>query len=228
MADRINELERHNFNQSTGHNQKYTYLDPSKTTRVPNPALKAFQKNAVQSYFERQQQSGGKENLSTVIRGATATTPVSSGVGAMRPQSLPVNSPAAHQHSSRSSLPNNYQMAHAHLANNGALKVSPTASISSSQQQLNMLGSPAMLHSSMATTYHLATVATVYNGAQTTVASAVLSVPDTGGGMTETNGGISNGYLTGSQSMDALKSANESGVPPPPPRRGRSMVPLRR
>lgn len=94
-----------------------------------------------------------------------------------------------------------------------------------------MMGSPAMLHSSMAATYHLATAATVYNGPQTTVASAVTSVPDTGGGgsgMMDTNGGNGNGYLTGSQSMDTLKSANESGVPPPPPRRGRSMVPLRR
>ncbi|KAL5285823.1 SHROOM2 family protein [Megaselia abdita] len=33
----------------------YTFIDPSKTHRVPNTTLKAFQKNAVQSYFERQQ-----------------------------------------------------------------------------------------------------------------------------------------------------------------------------
>lgn len=69
VADRINELERQNQkqnqnqnqnnninNKSIANNQKYTYLDPSKTTRVPNMTLKAFQKNAVQSYFERQQQ----------------------------------------------------------------------------------------------------------------------------------------------------------------------------
>ncbi|XP_055311852.1 protein Shroom isoform X2 [Sitodiplosis mosellana] len=61
VADRINELERQNqnsniSNKSITNNQKYTYLDPAKTTRVPNMTLKAFQKNAVQSYFERQQQ----------------------------------------------------------------------------------------------------------------------------------------------------------------------------
>jgi hypothetical protein len=34
-----------------------TYLDPSKTNPIPNSALKALQKNAIKSYFERQQQS---------------------------------------------------------------------------------------------------------------------------------------------------------------------------
>ena len=36
---------------------KYTFLDPSKTHRVYNPTLKAFQKKAIQSYFQRQQQT---------------------------------------------------------------------------------------------------------------------------------------------------------------------------
>lgn len=61
VADRISELEKQHINQAYETNQKYTYLDPSKTTKVPNPTLKAFQKNAVQSYFERQQ-SSTKEN----------------------------------------------------------------------------------------------------------------------------------------------------------------------
>lgn len=71
VAERINELERQNKTINTNNtnknlfsnnlknnanNQKFTYLDPAKTTRVPNMTLKAFQKNAVQSYFERQQQ----------------------------------------------------------------------------------------------------------------------------------------------------------------------------
>jgi flagellar biosynthesis GTPase FlhF len=34
-----------------------SYLDPSKTNPIPNSALKALQKNAIKSYFERQQQS---------------------------------------------------------------------------------------------------------------------------------------------------------------------------
>ncbi|XP_037811167.1 protein Shroom isoform X3 [Lucilia sericata] len=54
VAALINDFERSNNDQQQP--QKYTYLDPNKTHRVPNPALKAFQKNAVQSYFERQQQ----------------------------------------------------------------------------------------------------------------------------------------------------------------------------
>lgn len=39
-----------------------TYLDPSKTHRMSNPALKAFQKNAIQSYFERQTSAKIKNN----------------------------------------------------------------------------------------------------------------------------------------------------------------------
>ncbi|CAD7014139.1 unnamed protein product [Ceratitis capitata] len=53
VAELINDFERTNNEPQP---QKYTYMDPSKTHRVSNPALKAFQKNAVQSYFERQQQ----------------------------------------------------------------------------------------------------------------------------------------------------------------------------
>ncbi|XP_058819561.1 protein Shroom isoform X2 [Topomyia yanbarensis] len=41
--------------QQQQHLPRYTYFDPSKTHRVSNPSLKAFQKNAVISYFERQQ-----------------------------------------------------------------------------------------------------------------------------------------------------------------------------
>lgn len=58
VADRINELEKQQQQQSIhDHNkQQFTYLDPNKTHRISNPTLKAFQKNAIQSYFERQQQ----------------------------------------------------------------------------------------------------------------------------------------------------------------------------
>lgn len=71
VADRINELEKQQHKQQQqqqaihDHNkQHYTYLDPSKTHRVPNPTLKAFQKNAIQSYFERQQQQQQSIRLS--------------------------------------------------------------------------------------------------------------------------------------------------------------------
>lgn len=159
----------------------------------------------------------------------------------MRPQSLPVNSATANvisqtQHSSRSSLPNNYQMAHAQLATSGGGQKLPLSSASSNnisqqqqqQQQLHFGSNPTM-HNSMPTQYHPA--ASVYNSSSTTVANIATVIPSTDsgnvGGTTITNGCV-NGYLNSSQSMEALKMANESGVPPPPPRRGRSMVPLRR
>lgn len=59
VAERISELENQQQHQRRVHDQSkqiFTYLDPSKTNRVPSLTLKAFQKNAVQSYFERQQQ----------------------------------------------------------------------------------------------------------------------------------------------------------------------------
>ncbi|XP_065076775.1 protein Shroom isoform X2 [Ochlerotatus camptorhynchus] len=105
VAERINELEKHQLNNNNNNNnnnnsisgnsnnanpsknlsqhtaaapkpplqqqqqqqqqqspQKYTYFDPSKTHRVPNPSLKAFQKNAVISYFERQQAHARESN----------------------------------------------------------------------------------------------------------------------------------------------------------------------
>lgn len=46
-------------------NSKYTFLDPSKTHRIYNPTLKAFQKKAIQSYFQRQQQTS-QSNRSSI------------------------------------------------------------------------------------------------------------------------------------------------------------------
>lgn len=75
VADRINELEKQQQKQqqqpTLDHNNKqnYTFLDPSKKHRVPNPTLKAFQKNAIQSYFERQQQLQQSIRLSKAHHG---------------------------------------------------------------------------------------------------------------------------------------------------------------
>lgn len=44
VADRINELEKQ---------QKYSYLDPEKKHKVPDPTLKAIQKKALLSFYER-------------------------------------------------------------------------------------------------------------------------------------------------------------------------------
>lgn len=65
VAERINELEK--ASSQYQENAGYTYLDPSKTTRVPNPTLKVIQKNAVQSYFQRQQASV-RENFNGLAR----------------------------------------------------------------------------------------------------------------------------------------------------------------
>lgn len=128
VADRINELEKqqqiiHDHNKQ----QHYTYLDPSKTNRIPNSTLKAFQKNAIQSYFERQQQqqasirlskSGGtaksdelsklkssdvkSENLKT---NGAALRPKSLNLSIAPPGNLPASSPCASQRSSISNWP---------------------------------------------------------------------------------------------------------------------------
>ena len=64
VADRISELENQQQVIHDHNKQNYTYLDPSKTNRIPSSTLKAFQKNAVQSYFERQQQQQQSLRLS--------------------------------------------------------------------------------------------------------------------------------------------------------------------
>lgn len=48
VADRISELEKQ---------QKYSYLDPDKKHKVPDPTLKAIQKKALLSFYERHNKS---------------------------------------------------------------------------------------------------------------------------------------------------------------------------
>lgn len=151
-----------NTNGNNTSTQKFTFLDPSKTTRISNPALKAFQKNAVQSYFERQQLSQPREPVS-----ATSTTNITTrqsisgagGGGSSRPQSLPVvgsptkTLPAQQitQHT-RSSLPSNYVTAHTLLPphqtpGNGHLSPNHARSSSSSNCGDSPTRSPARSHS---------------------------------------------------------------------------------
>lgn len=54
VADRINELER----QQT----RYTYLDPEKKHRVSDPTLKAIQKKALLSFYERHHSTSSKSS----------------------------------------------------------------------------------------------------------------------------------------------------------------------
>lgn len=101
VADRISELERQHLTSS--HNGKYSYLDPSKTHRVSNPTLKAFQKNAVQSYFARQQSF--KESGNSINNNQTRNSNSNSSIRySPRPQSLQLNT-TKNNNNIRSSLP---------------------------------------------------------------------------------------------------------------------------
>lgn len=228
-------------------NQKYTYLDPAKTKRVPNITLKAFQKNAVQSYFERQQQqqnriSPGKDNNNTTFsinqfntkqmrnqntigdcdivnnKELNSNETLNNGNSdnnsnlnssimnvSMRPQSLPVNKIHSSMETisqSRLSLPNKLSQI-----------INLTTHLSAQRQSMN--GTPLLKQSdkrnSISMSSPIKMTANVMNGSaiQTTV----------------------NGNRVMSIEQSNLKSINESGVPPPPPRRTnqlRASVPVRR
>uniref|UniRef100_A0A1S4GYD9 ASD2 domain-containing protein n=1 Tax=Anopheles gambiae TaxID=7165 RepID=A0A1S4GYD9_ANOGA len=106
--------------------QRYTYFDPSKTHRVSNPSLKAFQKNAVISYFERQQQHARESihsrpsslNLSAAggnnSNGSSGGSPGAS-TNSSKPQSggspPGVSTPVISSHSQRSSISSAYSSA---------------------------------------------------------------------------------------------------------------------
>ncbi|KAF5270988.1 hypothetical protein FQR65_LT05338 [Abscondita terminalis] len=53
VADRVNELEKQH---------KYSYLDPDKKHRIPDPTLKAIQKRALLSFYERHHPNTAKNN----------------------------------------------------------------------------------------------------------------------------------------------------------------------
>ncbi|XP_049309449.1 protein Shroom isoform X1 [Bactrocera dorsalis] len=108
VAELINDFERTNNEPQP---QKYTYMDPAKTQRVSNPALKAFQKNAVQSYFERQQQ---QQQQNAKEQGPMQKTyqPLS----AHTQQQMPMQQQQAQQHSpSQTSLHSSATAAHQQL-----------------------------------------------------------------------------------------------------------------
>lgn len=241
MADRISELERqqNSPNSSNPYNQKYTFLDPSKTTRVPNPALKAFQKNAVQSYFERQQSTAKEKEVAKNLINSQQNMK-----NPPRPQSLPLQSNASKMViQSRSSLPNNMQLN----------SLSPN---NKSPQQLSVMTSPIIQCSTSATTIHSTTASTTSPSSQSPIMQSATESPIKLGSpsyqatfhqapivynipMVATaanlshehygrsyNGNISSTNKVVSVEDVSLQSANESGVPPPPPRRSRPMMPI--
>lgn len=266
MADRINELERQQNagpapSITTGHflkspsaamHHKYTFLDPSKTTRVSNPALKAIQKKAVQSYFERQKSSSNTIRDHTPV---TARQPMTA-----RPQSLPITSTTTSSFTkpvnpSRSSLPSNYTSQHFPPS---SLHHSPTAASPHTATSIGNLHLPsphpsapihsASVHSSpvltkstsistlatsTATSHALASPpsyhatfhqsASAYNATVSPNQHHHHHQPQSAGAAIKNSGDGGQGGQT-----NADDSMNESGVPPPPPRRSRPMMPIRR
>ena len=208
-------------------------MDPSKTTRIPNPALKAFQKNAVQSYFERQQ-TNLKENISTA-----------------RPQSLPLNnasSLALNSTHSRSSLPNNFMHSTNSSSSTGIMTpiVSPTNNRSSTPTSTttNLRNSPVYVDSSptaSVTPTSLTPTKTVsspsyqavfHQSAEANYSISLANSLSPNGGHQSINilNGICSPTITTNE-VDhgrVLPAINEPSVPPPPPRRSKSMMPVRR
>lgn len=226
-------------------------MDPSKTTRVPNPALKAFQKNAVQSYFERQQSTAKEKEAAKNLINSQQTIK-----NPPRPQSLPIqsNTPKLVVHS-RSSLPNNISQLNSISSNNKSpqqlsVMTSPANQCSTSTATIQPLAittapttvpspilvpeTPTILTSpSYQATFHQAP--TVYNipmvATATNLSNEHYNRSPTATNMSNENYSMSyNGNICKVVSVEdvSLQSANESGVPPPPPRRSRPMIPTRR
>lgn len=240
VADRINELEKQytNQNQNTK-NQRYTYLDPSKTTRVANTALKAFQKNAVQSYFERQQLNLNASARDSMRQNSPNPVHSSPANNQARPQSLPIQKTNASNNQmqmiaqTRSSLPAKLSQlinisgqlspsaasatspgsASSHNRNEpqSSLNSSGFSDIASNRNSMTML-SPTQQQAQLSTIYH-----------QPVFSSIVQSEPLP----TRIHQGILDSRIMTIEHSD-LQSANESGVPPPPPRRTRTSMPVRR
>lgn len=146
VAERISELERQH-STSNQCNEKFTYLDPSKQHRVSNPTLKAFQKNAVQSYFARQQSFKEHAGNGNTIKRNNIITNGSSKSISIRPQSLQLNtSSSASKLHSRSSLPDNFKSNsgyYQHVINLSTISSSSTSSNNISSNNNNTSMSPS-------------------------------------------------------------------------------------
>lgn len=228
-------------------------MDPSKTTRVPNMTLKAFQKNAVQSYFERQQQNsavkestmatvspqlripqgvivnrngpievddGSGQSIKPSIKAISNSIGSSTDNVSVRPHSLPVNKTSTSMEAiceTRSSLPNKLSQ----IINITTQLAAQKQAAAAAAKQNDLLKSPR-------------------NGANSSLSRAVLQsslakpadlliqqMPIKQLHETEILNVNSNRVMTTEQGN--LQSINETGVPPPPPRRSnRAVMPVRR
>lgn len=230
VADRINELERHNQSSSdkiiTNH-QKYTYLDPAKTTRVPNMTLKAFQKNALQSYFERQQHQHQQQRTSPLKE--TPESPKSSNLRSnhiLNGQNVNANCENGLKASPSKSNG---------ISTNGSGVVRPQSLPVASKTSTSMESIPQArlsLPNRLSQIINLTTqLAAQKQGSpdksdrqrcdrsmNSPVKSTAVKLPT----KQSTRPTIIN------VDKNNLQSINESGVPPPPPRRSNRVMPVRR
>lgn len=73
VAERISELEKQQHQQQ----MRYTYLDPEKRHRVSDPTLKAIQKKALLSFYERHHQSSSSWRSEPQLTQGTIPAPQS-------------------------------------------------------------------------------------------------------------------------------------------------------
>ncbi|XP_053697120.1 protein Shroom isoform X2 [Sabethes cyaneus] len=208
--------------------QKYTYFDPSKTHRVSNPSLKAFQKNAVISYFERQQ-AHARESSHNLTRPTTLNLQ-------QQQQQYQSGSPPSHKSvSQRSSISSAYSSSgstmdlapssHSSLVGNYLHHPSlhSPASIAA-QQQLDKIAANNLRN--QLASVHTMNLLNKVQSPQTAqliesqiISNATLILTANGSGTTERIDGTSSS--TGPQSPED-PPLDASVSPPPPPPRSRS------
>ncbi|XP_055550546.1 protein Shroom isoform X3 [Wyeomyia smithii] len=210
--------------------QKYTYFDPSKTHRVSNPSLKAFQKNAVISYFERQQ-AHARESSHNLTR------PTTLNLQQQQQQQYQSGSPPSHKSvSQRSSISSAYSSSgstmdlapssHSSLVGNyhhhPSLLHSP-ASIAA-QQQLDKIAANNLRN--QLASVHTMNLLNKVQSPQTAqliesqiISNATLILTANGTNGTERIDGTSS---SGPQSPEDPPQLNANVSPPPPPPRSRS------
>lgn len=200
---------------------------------MPNTTLKAFQKNAVQSYFERQQQSTTTQKDQPIVRlnhstnSNVATLPQSN---QQRPQSLPATkTPANHMPmiataQSRSSLPSKLSQVIniSSVQPMIATELKPPSPSDYESMNNTSLGNSPFRNSkvlSKSSSASLNSLSTAHQPIYSTVTTVELQPK-----LHLVN--LESRIMSIEQSN--LQSANDSGVPPPPPRRTRSSMPVRR
>lgn len=194
--------------------------------------LKAFQKNAVQSYFERQQQQQQQQNSPTKdpTMPSLRTNPMANGENvnnlnnknsqqqihvngsntslnniSIRPQSLPMNK----MHSSMESIP----QTRLSLPNKLSQIINLTTQLAAQKQMANQTPTiinrqnDSLIKNAIINSPVKSSVKTIQHEMITMNTSRVMTIDQ----------------------QNNLQSINETGVPPPPPRRSnRTVVPVRR